>query len=371
MNSPLVLSGLRKPAILLLAALVACGGGGGGGGSSSTTTATSVSAMPEFTRGFAQFAGTPSAAAAGDIDGDGRDDFVVATTGSDQLYVFYQRANGPESASAPTASAGTRSVAVCDVDGDGKSEILVGYAAGDLTIYKPGSDGRPALWQTMAGVAAATVQCADIDGDGQADVITTGKPGFAMQVLLQRNGALVETGSYPGNPVTALDVGDVDGDGKAEVVVSGSTIPMVYQQGTWVPLAYAGVPADVKGLAVAQLAPGKRNVVFTTTSQVVITTQGAAPLSLPTAPNAGYVRVRDLNADGRADIVVFHGGAVGVYYQNADGTFSGEQALATYPADPSSGAPPVAFGDFDGDGRLDVVAASATAATLFFQDVMP
>jgi hypothetical protein len=78
-----------------------------------------------------------------------------------------------------------------------------------------------------------------------------------------------------------------------------------------------------------------------------------------------------LTGDGRADIAVFHDGALGIYYQNADGTFTAEQTLATYPADPSMGGASIAFGDFDGDGKLDVAVASQTGVSLFFQDASP
>ena len=383
----------RQSAALFLVLLVsACGGGGGGGSGSSAPAAASVNATPEFTRGYAQFSGTPSATAAGDLDGDGRDDVVVVTSGSEQLYVFYQRPTGPESTSAPTASAGAadKSVgtAVCDVDGDGRNEILVGYALGDLSIYKPGTDGRPALWRTLAGIRSASVLCADIDGDGLADVITTGKPGVTMQVLLQRAGALQEQGSYPSDSVALgiHDLGDIDGDGTADVVffgrnAQGRTNLYAYLQtapGQFAPPVTLDFPRDAsgdiaaKGLAVTPLAPGKRNVIASvgdaSYAQTVVTTQGAVPVALQTMAAPGYVRVRDLNGDARPDIVVFHDGAVGVYLQNPDGSFAAEQTLYTYPADPAVGAPVIAFGDFDGDGKLDIAVASQTALSLFFQD---
>jgi len=365
---------LRKPAALFVVLfLSACGGGGGGGsGGTGGAPAMAVGTTVEFTRGYAQFTGTPAATAAGDIDGDGRDDFVVATRSADQLYVFYQRANGPESVSIASAAEKARSAAVCDVDGDGRNEILVGYELAPLAIYKPGADGRPALSQVLAGVASDALVCADLDGDGLSDVITTGKAGVAMQVLLQRNRTLVEQGGLAGDPVAALDVGDVNGDGKADVVASGSAGAMVYVQtspgqfAAPVPLNFAGTPADVKGLAV-----GPRSVVFSTPGYVVIAASSGAPVSLATLANPGYVRVRDLNADGRADIAVFHDGALGIYYQNADGSFAAEQALATYPADATLGTAPIAFGDFDGDGRLDVAVASRTGVSLFFQEASP
>lgn len=371
---------LRKTAALLVVLfLPACGGGGGGGNSSAGGAGPVVAAAsttPEFTRGYAQFTGTPSATAAGDVDGDGRDDVVVVTSGNEQqLYVFYQRAAGPESASAPTSPAGSSdkgvSTAVCDVDGDGRNEILVGYAAGDLGIYKPGSDGRPALWRTLAGIGSATVLCTDVDGDGLSDVITTGKSGVTMQVLLQRAGALVEEGSYADNvQLGAHDVGDIDGDGKTDLVFFDAAKGglFAYPQttpgrfGTPVALDFAPVGLSVKGLAIS----GKK--VVAAGAQLVIATPGAAPVALPTMESAGYVRVRDINGDGLSDIVVFHDGAVGVYLQNTDGTFGAEQILHTYPADPSVGASVIAFGDFDADGKVDIAVASQTALSLFFQD---
>jgi hypothetical protein len=369
----------RKLCLFLLSSLTACGGGGGGGSSSPSSSAASNTGVsftaPEFTRGFAQFTGTPSATAAGDVDGDGRDDFVVVTTGvgSEQVYVFYQRANGPESLSAATTASSadsTRSAAVCDVDGDGKNEILIGYAAGALTIYKPGTDRRPALSQTLAGIASSTILCADVDGDGLSDVITTGKSGAAMQVLLQRGGALVEQGIFSGSAVSAIEVGDINGDGKADIVAFGSSGPMVYLQSAPgqfdAPMPLAGAPADVRGVAIAS-----GRMVFSTAAQMVVSAPGGLPLALPTMANAGYVRVRDVDGDGRADILVFHEGALGIYYQNADGTFTAEQTLATYPSDPSMGASPIALGDFDGDGKLDVAVASRTGLSLFFQDGSP
>src|SRR5439155_14945999 len=98
------------PWMFVMFCLVACGGGGGGsippspppaggtpppGNSPPPAPATTV---PQFTRAFAQFLGTPSATAAADLDGDSRDDLVVVTTdffasgpGSDRLYVYYQQ----------------------------------------------------------------------------------------------------------------------------------------------------------------------------------------------------------------------------------------------------------------------------------------
>lgn len=389
---------MPRPSALLLSLLLvsACGGGGGGGGAPSgkgdTSSVASIAAVPGFTRGFAQFTGTPSATAAGDIDGDGADDVVVVTSdqlgtgaGSEQVYVFYRRPDGPVVKFAPTAPASVLdkgiSTAVCDVDGDGRREILVGYALGDLSIYKTGTDGVPVLWRTLAGVGSATLLCADVDGDGLRDVVTTGQAGLAMQVLLQRAGNLVETGSYPANglAVGRPALGDFDGDGKTDVVFAGGVYLQAGAGQFGAPVALR-VPLDefndptANRLAVAALAPGQRNLIASIgPTKIVVASLGArgqiaSTIVLPTADLARDLAVRDLNGDGRPDIAAFHAGAVGVYYQNVDGSFTAEQALVTYPAESAVGAPGMAFGDFDSDGKLDLAAASKTALLLFFQE---
>jgi hypothetical protein len=388
---------LRNAASLaLFIFLCACGGGGGGDASSST--AASVTATPEFTRGFAEFQGTPSATAVADLDGDGGDDVVVVTadllgtrTGSEQLYVFYQTPTGPRVMFAPTASASVAdksvSTAVCDVDGDGRNEILVGYAIGDLGIYKPAADGTPVLWRTLAGVRSSTVLCGDVDGDGLSDVITTGKPGATVQVLLQRAGELVEPTAYAADGIVTAThaVGDIDGDGKPDLVYfgrSGTQGEMNFYArlqtapGQFGPAVTLDFPRDEVGeiranrVAVAALAPGQRNVITSVgTSKTIVTTHGAggtvvSSLVLASLDAPGDVGVRDLNRDGLPDIVMAHDGQLGAYYQNADGTFTAEQIISSHAA----GAGALAYGDFDSDGKLDIALASPSALFLLFQE---
>jgi len=175
----------------------------------------------------------------------------------------------------------------------------------------------------------------------------------------------------------------VDGDGKADVLFMGGAVLQAYLQtgaGRFAAPVALGLPqneftdAGASRLALASLAPGQRHLVASIAAdKILVATLGAggqasSTLVLPTADLASEIAVRDVNGDGRADIAVFHAGAVGVYYQNADGSFTSEQALPTYPAESSIGAPGIAFGDFDSDGKLDLAAASKTALLLFFQE---
>ena len=416
------------PWMFVMFCLVACGGGGGAsippspppaggtpppGNSPAPAPATTV---PQFTRAFAQFLGTPSATAAADLDGNSRDDLVAVTTdffasgpGSDRLYVYYQQ-NGALGVPKFVDTAGgygnfTWSVALCDIDGDGQKEILVGYWVGDLTVYKLAADGTPYLSSTLTGVRSTKIICVDIDGDGLSDVVTYGKPGVNMQVLLQKNGVLTEDVTYPSNVIAVagssfgnyrplLEPGDINGDGKTDIVFFGraagaATVTLnAYIQiapGRFDPNPITmDFPRDsnnspVGGFAVVDLRSNNtRNIVASyggnaPSPKILIASYGVngqtlSSTSFPTLDIPTAIRVGDINADGRKDIVVFHDGwGFGVHYQNADGSFTMEQLLPTYIADQAMSGQVIAFGDFNSDGKRDIAVADQTALFVFFR----
>jgi hypothetical protein len=95
------------------------------------------------------------------------------------------------------------------------------------------------------------------------------------------------------------------------------------------------------------------------------------PPQYPTAGNSQSVVVADLNGDGKPDLVVADGcvqfvvitctaGSVSVLLGNGDGTF---QAHVDYATGPSANA--VAVGDFNGDGKLDLVVSDGCAEITF------
>ncbi len=100
---------------------------------------------------------------------------------------------------------------------------------------------------------------------------------------------------------------------------------------------------------------------------------GAASLDLPTWTFSSPVflssdtyptahAVGDFNRDGRLDLVTVSGtstGSMSVLLGNGDGTF---RARVDYPAD--ANLTYIAVGDFNGDGRLDLVTVSGTSAGL-------
>ncbi|MGH9748540.1 MAG: FG-GAP repeat domain-containing protein, partial [Candidatus Polarisedimenticolia bacterium] len=176
------------------------------------------------------------APAAGDLDGDGRDEIVACVLAgpggaSSRLFAFGD--DGADLPGWPVALDGAcaaTSVLLADFDGDGASEIA--HALSDGTIAAFDGDGRPLPgWPHRLGPDAsgrlravnAELTASDLDGDGSDDLV------LVESGLGPRLAAISGAGRMlPGFPqrlpeVTELQApaaADLDGDGRPEIVQS-------------------------------------------------------------------------------------------------------------------------------------------------------
>lgn len=129
-------------------------------------------------------------------------------------------------------------VAVVDVNADGKLDLVVANRCGNngcladslVSVLLGNGDGtfQPALNYDSGGLFTSSVAVADVNGDGKPDLLVANDcadPNCdgSVDVLLGNGDGTFQTGvSYltGGNDAFSIAVGDVNGDGKPDLAVA-------------------------------------------------------------------------------------------------------------------------------------------------------
>ncbi len=181
----------------------------------------------------------------GDLDGDGSQEIVFWTDGTDPpnrgnpgIIVLDGRGVMKEGWPQVTIAIGNDGPAIGDVDGDGRLEILASTVGGDQAgVYLWHDDGTPVSgWPKFVPFTSFPDDpiIADVDGDGVGDIIVAGfttiLPSDGVLYAWTATGDLIAgfpmvfpfRGLGSGSPVVA----DIDGDGMAEISIS--TTPGIF-----------------------------------------------------------------------------------------------------------------------------------------------
>ena len=187
--------------------------------------------------------GTPRVAG-GDLDGDGDLDLVVSGAIFEQAVLLNSDA-APGDLAVLHYPGGSVSTRIVDMDGDGDRDVVGadggGGVAGTLAVRRNAGDGTFGPRQELVtGRDPWAVAVSDLDGDGRPDVLVPSREtGTGITHLQGADGRL---GAPPAGQLFAPSVdvatGDVDGDGDQDVAAvegdftSGDTIDVMHNSGS-------------------------------------------------------------------------------------------------------------------------------------------
>jgi hypothetical protein len=276
--------------------------------------------------------------ATGDLDGDGKIDLVTANTwNSNSISIFRNTTTGATINFASkldyATDNGAYSVAIMDLDNDGKPDIIAANnGSNNISLYKNRSTPGVIAFDNRIDISAPTnpfsVIANDLDGDGKPELIYTTQ-NTSSNLSVMKNKSVKDTFSFDAPIVLAnfstpfvVAVGDLDGDGLPDVAAASGSSVIIVKRNLSTPgnLAFSGLQLSyatdsyADGVAIADIdGDGKPDLATANRmdNSVSVLKNIGSPGSISFGSHVDYavgeapifLAVSDLNGDQQPDIV--------------------------------------------------------------------
>jgi FG-GAP-like repeat/Abnormal spindle-like microcephaly-assoc'd, ASPM-SPD-2-Hydin len=319
--------------------------------------------------------------AVADFNGDGKPDVAVVDRASNTVSILLGNGDGTFAAAASYAiGVDSVAIAVGDFNGDGKLDLVTANrAAYTISVLLGNGDGTFGnRVDYITGTEPMALAVGDFNGDGYLDIAEVDNADNTVSIFLGLgNGAFQTPVAYPtGASPIAIVGGDFNGDGHLDLAIANAgsnnvSVLLGKGDGTFQSAVFYATGSDPDGLFAADLnGDGKLDLVASnngSNSISVLMNSGNGAFAPGVFYGAGTlpfgVAAADFFGNGKLDIAVVNSGdnTVSIIPGNGDGTFN---VIGSMTFDTGNQSLGVAAGDFNGDGRADLVVSNSEDNTV-------